>query len=91
MLFQTNYTLVGDRSAERGKELMALFMKRGNSPGEIAHYIRADGSGGTVISDNRDIAELHDQAMAYFPYMEFDIVPIRTVEESVPDLLKYYG
>lgn len=91
MLFQTNYTIVGDRSLERGKELMALFAKRGNSPGEIAHYIHVDGSGGTVISDNSDIAELHEQAMAYGPYMEFEFLPIRTAEESIPDLLKHYG
>ncbi|MGC2485248.1 MAG: DUF3303 family protein [Acidimicrobiales bacterium] len=91
MLFQTNYTLVGDRSPQRGKELVALFMQRGNSPGEIAHYIRADGTGGTVISENSDIGELHDQAMAYSPFMVFEIVPIRTAEDSVPDLLKHYG
>ena len=91
MLFQSNYTLVGDRSLGRAKELMALFAQRGNSPGEIAHYIRVDGSGGTVISENSDIAELHDQAMAYGPYMEFEILPIRTAEESIPDLLKHYG
>jgi hypothetical protein len=91
MLFQTNYTLVGDRSVETGKELMALFMKRGNSPGEIAHYIHVDGSGGTVISENADIAELHDVAMAYAPFMEFEILPVRKAEEAVPDILKHYG
>jgi hypothetical protein len=91
MLFQTNYTVEGDRSPERGKELVALFIKRGNSPGEIAHYIRADGTGGTVISENSDIGELHDQALAYSPYLAFEIVPVRTAADSVPDLLKHYG
>jgi hypothetical protein len=65
MLFQTNYKLVGDRTPENAKDLMALFIERGASPGEIAHYIHVDGSGGTVISENDNIAELHDVAMAY--------------------------
>lgn len=91
MLFLTNYTLVGDRTAEKSKALLALFIERGSGPGEIAHYIRVDGSGGTLISDNANYAELHDQALAYGPYMDFDIVPIRTVEEAVPELLKHYG
>ncbi|MGD0852363.1 MAG: DUF3303 family protein [Acidimicrobiales bacterium] len=91
MLFQTNYTLIGDRSVETGKELMALFMQRGSSPGEIAHYIHVDGSGGTVVSENNDIAELHDTAMAYAPYMMFEILPVRKVEEAVTDILKHYG
>jgi len=54
MLFQTNYTLVGDRSVETGKKLMALLLQRGSSPGEIAHYIHVGGSGGTVISGSLD-------------------------------------
>ena len=91
MLFQTNYTLAGERSVGRAKELMALFAERGKSPGEIAHYIHVDGTGGTVISENADISELHDVTMAYSPFMEFEILPIRTVEEAVPDLLKYFG
>ena len=91
MLFQTNYTLVGDRSVQQGKDLVKLFAERGKNPGEIAHYIHVDGSGGTVISDNKDIAELHDVTMAYSPYMEFEIIPIRLVDEAVGDILKYYG
>jgi hypothetical protein len=91
MLFQTNYSLTGDRSREQGVELMKLFGERGKNPGEIAHYIHADGSGGSVISDNKDIAELHDVALAYAPFMEFEIIPIRMVDEAVGDILKYYS
>ena len=91
MLFQTNYTLVGDRSPAHTKELMALFAQRGKNPGEIAHYVHVDGSGGTVISENADIGELHDVVLAYSPWMEFDIIPIRMIDDAVPDLLKYYG
>ena len=91
MLFQTHYRLVGDRSPERAKELMALFMERGESPGEIAHYIHVDGTGGTVITENSDVAELHDVAMAYSRFMEFEILPVRKAEEAVTDILKHFG
>ena len=91
MLFQTNYSLVGDRSPEHAKELMALFAKRGKSPGEIAHYVHVDGTGGTVISENADAGELHDVILAYSPWMEFEILPILTIEDAVPALLKYFG
>lgn len=91
MPFQTNYSLTGDRSKEQGTKLMKLFAERGKNPGEIAHYIHADGSGGSVISDNKDIAELHDVTLAYAPYMEFEIIPIRMVDEAVGDILKYYS
>jgi hypothetical protein len=49
------------------------------------------GSGGTVISDNKDIAELHDVSMFYAPYREFEIIPVRMVDDAVGDILKYYG
>jgi hypothetical protein len=91
MLYQTNYTLVGERNVGRAKELMTLFAQRGNSPGEIAHYIHVDGSGGTVISENKDIAELHDVTLAYSQYMDFEILPDRKAEEAVGDILKYLG
>jgi len=91
MLFQTNYSVIGDRSIERGKELMALFGQRGKNPGEIAHYVHADGSGGTVISENSDVSELHDVALAYSPWLEVEIIPILTIDAAVPALLKYFG
>jgi hypothetical protein len=91
VLFQTNYRIVGDRSTERARALMALFAERGKSPGEIAHYVHANGDGGTVISENADISELHDVVLAYSPWMDFDVIPILTIDDAVPNLLKYFG
>ena len=91
MLFQTNYRIVGDRSTERAKELMARFVERGKGPGEIAHYVHVNGGGGTVISENTDISELHDVVLAYSAWLEFEIIPILAVDDAVPALLKYFG
>jgi Domain of unknown function (DUF3303) len=91
VLFQTNYKIVGDRSIESAKALIARFGERGKSPGEIAHYVHANGDGGTVISDNADISELHDVVLAYSEWLEFEIMPVLTIDEAVPALLKYFG
>jgi hypothetical protein len=92
VLFQSNYTIVGaDRSPAQAKKLMALFAERGKSPGEIAHYTRADGRGGTVISENADISELHDVALAYSEYMDIEIIPVLMIDDAVPALLKYFS
>jgi hypothetical protein len=90
MLFQTNYKII-ERSTERAKELMARFGERGKGPGEIAHYVHANGDGGTVISENADVAELHDVALAYSAWLEFEIIPILPIDDAVPALLKYFG
>jgi hypothetical protein len=91
VLFQTNYTIVGERSTERGKALMAEFARRGKGPGEIAHYVHVNGEGGTVISENADISELHDVVLAYSQWLEFEIIPILAIDDAVPNLLKYFG
>jgi hypothetical protein len=91
MLFQSNYSIVGDRTVESGKALMAAFGQRGKSPGEIAHYVRADGTGGTVISENSDAKELHEVALAYAQWLEIEIIPILTIDDAVPALLTYFG
>jgi hypothetical protein len=91
MLFQTNYRIAGERSPERGKALMARFGERGKGPGEIAHYVHANGDGGTVISENADISELHDVVLAYSPWLDFEIIPILNIDDAVPNLLKYFG
>ena len=91
VLFQTNYKIVGDRSTERARELMVRFGERGKGPGEIAHYVHANGRGGTVISENTDISELHDAVLAYWPWLEFEIIPILAVDDAVPTLLRYFG
>jgi uncharacterized protein DUF3303 len=92
VLFQSNYAIVGvDRSPAQAKKLMALFAERGKIPGEIAHYARADGRGGTVISENANIGELHDVALAYSEYMDIEIIPVLTIDDAVPALLKYFS
>ncbi len=55
------------------------------------HDVHANGLGGTVISENTDISELHDAVLAYWPWLEFEIIPILAVDDAVPTLLRYFG
>ena len=57
----------------------------------IAHYVRADGTGGTVISENSDAGELHEVALAYSQWLQVEIIPIVTIDAAVPTLLTYFG
>ena len=38
------------------KRLMDIFGQRGAAAGEIAHYVRTDGTGGYTITESDDIA-----------------------------------
>ena len=51
MLFITTYKVKPYITKAETAELMEVFAKQGSAPGEIAHYVNADGGGGVVISD----------------------------------------
>jgi hypothetical protein len=53
--------------------------------------VHANGDGGTVISENTDISELHDVVLAYSAWLEFEIIPILAIDDAVPALLRYFG
>ncbi len=69
---------------------MARFGECGTGPAEIAHYVHATG-GGTVIRDNADISEVHDVVLAHSQWLELEIIPVLTIGEAVPALVKYFG
>lgn len=46
--------VVGERSKEASAELMTIFGERGAPPGQVAHYVFADGSGGFLITEEPD-------------------------------------
>jgi len=50
MLFLTEYELKPTLVPSDTKRLMDEFAKRGAAPGELAHYVRADGKGGYTLT-----------------------------------------
>jgi hypothetical protein len=54
MLFMVEYKLRPNMDAGDAKRLMDLFVARGASPGEVAHYVKVDGSGGVTLNELDD-------------------------------------
>jgi hypothetical protein len=67
---------------------MDVFAKRGQAPGEIAHYVRVDGTGGLVISDTDDMVANYESVLAFTEFMEFSTTPILKIDDAVGPILK---
>ena len=69
-------------------------MERGTNPGVLAQYERLDGRGGYIVQEvtpEGDLEPVYERLLAYTPYMEFEIIPVTTMEDAVPTILKMYG
>ena len=86
MLFVTTYKITGARSQEAANALMKRFSEMGKSPGELAHYVFADGSGGVVIADTDSAQQIHATALAYAEWLEFDTRVALTVDDALPGI-----
>jgi hypothetical protein len=91
MLFVTNYTLKPHLTKSDSKALMDEFGKRGGAPGEVAHYVRIDGSGGVTITDNEDAATLYAYVLPFAEYMDFDVCPALKIDDAVGPILSWLG
>lgn len=91
MLHVTNYTFKPNMPAEEMKELLETFASVGNAPGTVAHYVWADGRGGTVIADTDDLAATYRNLLNYVRWMEFDVRASLSVEDAVGQAMDYVG
>jgi hypothetical protein len=92
--FIVSYTYRQGLRADELRELTALFVQRGPIPGTVAHYERLDGRGGMTIweGDDPDVLEqAYEGTIAYSPYMQFEIVPVATMESAFPVIQRMYG
>ena len=91
-LYMTTYRFRDGLKADDLRELTKQFMEIGTAPGTIAHYASLDGSGGFVVSDDPvDPEETFKVTLQYGPWIEFDVVPIATIEEAFPVIAGIYG
>ena len=91
MLLLTTYRVKSHLSRADFKRLMDEFGKRGAAPGEVAHYVHTDGSGGSILSEVSDIGPSYESLLAYTEYMEFDVTPVLKIDDAVGPLLAYVG
>ena len=91
MLFVTRYKFKGDQSPDSVKALLAVFAERGPAAGEIAHYVAADGRGGLIISENDSMQQSYEDSLHYQQWMDFDTIPVLTIADAMPAIMKVYG
>ena len=90
MLYVTEYRLRPHLTRADSKELLEEFNRQGGqSPGEVAHYLRLDGSGGTVVSESDDVEALHRYLLAFGPWLEFTVTPARTIQDGLGAIVDY--
>jgi hypothetical protein len=65
VLFISEYKLKPHLTKAEVKRLMDIFGKRGAVDGEIAHYVRVDGTGGFTITENDDLASAYADVLLY--------------------------
>jgi hypothetical protein len=87
MLFLTEYELKPTLVPSDTKRLMDEFAKRGAAPGELAHYVRADGKGGYTLTEVDEIGSAYETVLAYTEFMSFTITPLLKVDDAVGPIL----
>ena len=88
MLFSTTYRFNGRQTPQDVADLMKRFGEVGKSPGELAHYVFADGSGGVVINETDDATQIHRTSLAYAQWLEFDTKVMVSIDDAVPGILE---
>ena len=91
MLFATRYKFKGDQSPESVKALLAVYAERGPAAGEIAHYVATDGRGGLIISENDSMQQGYEDALRYQQWMDFETIPVQTIADALPTIMKVFG
>ncbi len=91
MLFITEYRLKPNLPKAEVKRLMDVFGKRGAAAGEVAHYVRADGTGGYTVIEADDITSGYKDSLAYSEYMTFTVTPVLKIDDAVGPIAEYLG
>ena len=91
MLFISEYKLKPHLTKDEVKRLMDAFGKRGAVEGEIANYVRADGTGGFTIAENDDLTSAYADVLLYSEYMTFTVTPVLKIDDAVGPIFAYIG
>ena len=91
MLFITEYRLNPHMFKSDVKRLMDEFGKRGAAEAEIAHYVKADGTGGYTMSEADDLNAAYADVLAYSEFMTFTITPVLKIDDALGPIMTYIG
>jgi hypothetical protein len=74
------------------RTLTQRFVEFGQSENIIAHYTRLDGEGGFFVQEiAEDPTDDFERLLRYGAYIEFEFVPVTTIEEAFPVIQRVYG
>jgi hypothetical protein len=73
------------------KRLMDEFVQRGAQQGEVAHYVKADASGGYTIEEENTLTAAFEGALAYSEFMTFTVTPVLRIDDAVGPIMTYLG
>ncbi|MFZ0249557.1 MAG: DUF3303 family protein [Acidimicrobiales bacterium] len=91
MIFVSDYRLKPHMAKADLKRLMDEFGKRGAPEGEIAHYVRADGTGGYTVGEFDSMEAAFADVLAYSEFMTFTITPVLKIDDAVGPIFGYLG
>ena len=74
------------------RKLTKRFQEVGTAPGVLAHYTRLDGRGGFLVQEiPDDPARNFEVTIEYGPFMDFNVMPVTTMEDAFPVIQRVYG
>jgi hypothetical protein len=91
MMFIVEYQLKPHMPKAETKRLMEEFGKRGAAVGEIAHYVKADGTGGYTIGEDENLSDAYEAALAYSEFMTITITPVLKIDDALGPIAAYLG
>ncbi|QNN51630.1 DUF3303 domain-containing protein [Nocardioides mesophilus] len=91
-LYMTTYRYREGLREDDLRDLTKRFLEVGTSEGVVSHYERLDGRGGYLITEtDADSAKTYEVTLRYAPWMDFETVPITTLEDAFPVIQRVYG
>lgn len=91
-LFMVTYRYREDLDEDDLRQLTKRFTEVGNAPGTLAHHTRLDGRGGFVLrEDVEDEERVFETTLRYAPWIDFEVIPVTTIEDAFPVIQRLYG
>lgn len=91
-LYMVTYRYREDLDQGDLRDLTKKFTEVGNAPGTVANYTRLDGRGGFVLREEvDDDAPVFEVTLQYAPWIDFEVIPVTTIEDAFPIIQRLYG
>ncbi len=91
-LYLTAYHYHHDLDEDDLQKLTKKFQEIGTTSGVVGHYTRLDGQGGFLVQEIASDPE-HDFEITirYGPWVDFEVIPVTTIEDAFPVIQRVYG